>query len=87
MGKKTSDPPMPFDVETDSKQDIEVTKVTKESANLMENEAEVTYKVVLTPRPQPPFPQRLVKKTKEEKYHKLIIMLEQFSINVPFIKA
>ncbi|KAK4726904.1 hypothetical protein R3W88_031821 [Solanum pinnatisectum] len=39
------------------------------------------------PRPSPPFPQRLVKKNEEGKYHRFITMLKQLSINVPLIEA
>ena len=39
------------------------------------------------PRPPPPFPQRLVKKTKDGKYRRFITMLKQLSINVPLVKA
>ncbi|XP_049373455.1 uncharacterized protein LOC125838442 [Solanum verrucosum] len=39
------------------------------------------------PRPPPPFPQRLVQKAKEVKYHMFITMLKQLSINVPLIEA
>ncbi|KAK4721442.1 hypothetical protein R3W88_011675 [Solanum pinnatisectum] len=39
------------------------------------------------PKPPPPFPQRLVKKTEEGKYHRSITILKQLSINVPLIEA
>ncbi|KAK4709751.1 hypothetical protein R3W88_004264 [Solanum pinnatisectum] len=39
------------------------------------------------PRPPSPFPQRLVKKTKEGKYCRFIAMLKHLSINVPLIDA
>ena len=39
------------------------------------------------PRPPPPFPQRLVKKTEDGKYRRFITMLKQLSINVPFVEA
>ncbi|XP_015161612.1 uncharacterized protein [Solanum tuberosum] len=39
------------------------------------------------PRPPPPFPERLVKKTEEGKYRRFIAMLKQFSINAPLIEA
>ncbi|KAK4706282.1 hypothetical protein R3W88_034166 [Solanum pinnatisectum] len=47
----------------------------------------ITQKLVPIPRPLPPFPQRLVKRTKESKYRRFISMLKQFSINVPLIEA
>ena len=39
------------------------------------------------PRPPPPFPQKLVKKTEDGKYRHFIMMLEHRSINVPLVKA
>ncbi|KAK4717946.1 hypothetical protein R3W88_016284 [Solanum pinnatisectum] len=39
------------------------------------------------PRPPPPFPQRLVKKTEEGKYRRFISMVKQFSIKVLLIEA
>ena len=39
------------------------------------------------PRPPPPFPQRLVKKTEDSKYRRFITMLKQLSINVPLKEA
>ncbi|KAK4737470.1 hypothetical protein R3W88_001167 [Solanum pinnatisectum] len=39
------------------------------------------------PRPPPPFPQRLVKKTEEGKYRRFISMLKQLSVNVPLREA
>ena len=39
------------------------------------------------PRPPPPFPQRLVKKTEDGNYRRFIIMLKQLSINVPLVKS
>ena len=39
------------------------------------------------PRPPPPFPQRLVKKTEDGKYRCFIAMLKQLSINVPLVEA
>ncbi|KAK4706570.1 hypothetical protein R3W88_033869 [Solanum pinnatisectum] len=72
-GKQTIDPPMPSGVEIENSKDNDV--------------VEVTQKVVPIPRPPSPFPQRLVKKTKEGKYHMFISMLKQLSINVPLIEA
>ena len=48
---------------------------------------EVPIKVIPMPRPPPPFPQRLVKKTKDGKYRHFITMLKQLSINVPLVEA
>ena len=39
------------------------------------------------PRPPPPFPQRLVKKTEDGKYWRFITMLKHLSINVPLVDA
>ena len=39
------------------------------------------------PRPPPPFPQRLLKKTEDGKYRRFITMLKQLSINVPLVEA
>ena len=50
-------------------------------------DAEVPMKVILMPRPPPPFPQRLVKKTEDGKYRCFITMLKQLSINVPLVEA
>ena len=44
-------------------------------------------KVIPKPRPPPPFPQRLVKKTEDGKYWHFITMLKQLSINVPLVEA
>ena len=39
-------------------------------------DAEVPKKVTPTPRPPPPFPQRLLKKTEDGKYRRFIMMLK-----------
>ena len=44
-------------------------------------------KVIPMPRPPPPFPQRLVKKTEDGKYRRFTTMLKQLSINVPSVEA
>ena len=44
-------------------------------------------KVTPTPRPPPPFPQRLVKKTEDGKYRCFITMLKQLYVNVPLVEA
>nr|ABI34335.1 Integrase core domain containing protein [Solanum demissum] len=59
-----------------SKYDNEI-EVTGESENATEKEVQITHKVVPMPRPPPPFPQRLVKKTEEGKYHMFIIYLQE----------
>ncbi|XP_049359237.1 uncharacterized protein LOC125823925 [Solanum verrucosum] len=86
-GKKTIDPRMLSGVEVQVSRDDDVIEVHEEPENAIEKEAEITQKVVPMPRPPPPFPQKLVKKTEEGKYRKFISMLKQLSINVPLIEA
>ncbi|XP_049368331.1 uncharacterized protein LOC125833225 [Solanum verrucosum] len=86
-GKQTIDPPMPSGVEVEASQNDDVIEVNGESENATEKEAEITQKGVPMPRPPPPFPQRLVKKTEEGKYLRFISMLKPLSINVPLIEA
>ena len=50
-------------------------------------DVEVPIKVFPMPRPQPPFPQRLVKQTEDGKYWHFITMLTHLSINVPTVEA
>ena len=50
-------------------------------------DVEVPTKVTPMPKPPPPFPQRLVKKTEDGKYWHFITMLKQLSINVPLVEA
>ena len=50
-------------------------------------DAEVPIQVIPMPRPPPPFPQRIVKKTEDGKYRRFIAMLKQLSINVPLVEA
>ena len=49
-------------------------------------EAEIPQKVIPVPIP-PPFSQRLVKNTEDDKYRCSITMLKQLSINVPLIQS
>ncbi|KAK4707101.1 hypothetical protein R3W88_033350 [Solanum pinnatisectum] len=86
-GKQTIDPPMSSGEESETSKDDAVVEVSGESENATEKKVEVTQKVVPIPRPQPPFPQRLVKKTKEGKYRRFISMLKQLSVNVQLIEA
>ena len=86
-GKQTIDPPMPSN-ENEVTKDTD--KVVNVDANLEDNsaeDAEVPKKVTPMPRPPPPFPQRLVKKTEDGKYRRFITMLKQLSINVPLVEA
>ena len=66
-GKQTIDPPMPSN---ENKVTEDTDKVVNVDADLEDNiakDAEVPKKVTLMPRPPPPFPQRLVKKTEDGK--------------------
>ncbi|XP_049357604.1 uncharacterized protein LOC125822257 [Solanum verrucosum] len=86
-GKQTVDPHMPSGVEKNASLDDDVVEVSGETESATDKEEEVTQKVVPIPRPPPPFPQRLVKKTKERKYRRFISMLKQLFINVPLKEA
>ena len=86
-GKQTIDPPLPSN-ENEVTKDTD--KVVNVDANLEDNiaeDAEVPKKVTPMPRPPPPFPQRLVKKTEDGKYRCFITMLKKLSINVPFVET
>ena len=50
-------------------------------------DSEVPTKVIPMPRPPPPFPQRLVKKTEDGKYWHFLMMLKLLSIIVPLVEA
>ena len=66
-GKKTIDPPMPSD---ENKVTTESDKVVEVDAELEENtkkDVELPRKVIPMPRPPPPFPQKLLKKTEDGK--------------------
>ncbi|XP_049399831.1 uncharacterized protein LOC125863901 [Solanum stenotomum] len=77
---------MPSGVEIKNSKDDDVVKVSGESENATEKEAEVTQKIVPIHRPPPPFPQRLVKKTKEGKYRRFTSLLKQLPINFLLIE-
>ena len=72
-------------------------KVTKDTDNVVDisgevedntaKDAEVPKKVTPMPRPPPPFPQRLLKKTEDGKYWRFITMLKKLSINVPLVES
>ena len=79
-GRQTIDPPMPSTEEN-------VVKGSSEAEGSNAKDAEVPIKVIPMPRPPPPFPQRLVKKTEDGKYRCFITMLKQLSINVPLVEA
>ena len=86
-GKQTIDPLMPSRVENVIRGDDEVVEVSGEFGEKTGKEAEVPQKVTPMPRPPPPFPQMLVKKTEDGKYRCFITMLKQLSINVLLIEA
>ena len=86
-GKHTIDPPMLFIIEDEVRKDEEVVKTSGELVDKAVKQVEVPQKVIPIPRPPPPFPQRLVKKTKDGKYRRFITMLKELSINVPLIEA
>ena len=85
-GKKTIDPPMPSNEEKVIKDNDKVVEVSGEVKDNTGKDVEVPIKVIPMPRPPPPFPQRLVKKTEDGKYRCFITMLKQLSINVPLEK-
>ena len=64
-----------------------VEEVSGELVEKSGKEAEIPQKVTNIPRPPPPFPQRLLKKTEDGKYWFYISMLKQLSINVPLREA
>ena len=65
----------------------EVVEVNGEVEDNTGKDAEVPKKVTPMPRPPPPFPQRLVKKTEDGKYRRFITMLKQLSINSTLVEA
>ena len=74
-------------VKDERRGDDVVEKVSGELIDKSGKEAEIPQKVTLIPRPPPPFPQRLLKKTEDGKYWFYISMLKQLSINVPLREA
>ena len=86
-GKQTTDSPMPSTEENVRKDDDNVVKGSGEVEENNGKDAEKPIKVIPMPRPPPPFPQRLVKKTEDGKYRRFITMLKKFSINVPLVEA
>ena len=79
-GRQTIDQPMPYTEEN-------VLKGSSKTEGSNGKDAEVPIKVIPMPRPPPPFPHRLVKKTEDGKYRRFITMLKQLSINVPLVEA
>ena len=75
-GKQTIDPPMPSTEENVRKDNDSVVKGSGKAKEINEKDVEVPIKVILMPRPPPPFPQILVKKTEDGKYPRFITMLK-----------
>ena len=67
--------------------DDTVVEVSGELKDKMVKDVEVPQKVIPLPRPQPPFPQRLVKKSENGNYWRFLTMLKQLSINDPLVEA
>ena len=86
-GKQTTNPPMSSNEEKVRKDDDKVVKGSGEAEERTGKDAEVPTKVILMPRPPPPFPQRLVKKTEDGKYRRFITMLKELYINVPLVET
>ena len=86
-GKQTIDPPMPSNEKKVTKDTDNVVDINGEVEDNTAKDAKVPKKVTPMPRPPPPFPQRLVKKTEDGKYRHFITMLKQLSINVPLVES
>ena len=84
-GKQTIDPPMSSNEEKVRKDNDKVVEGSGEAEDSTGKDAEVSIKVIHIPRPPPPFPQRLLKKTEDGKYQHFITMLKQLSMNVPLV--
>ena len=85
--KQTIDPSMPSNEEMviiDNDKVVEVSGKVEDNTGKL---AEVPTKVIPMPRPQQPFPQRLVKKAMDDKYGRFITMLKQLSIDVSLVEA
>ena len=85
-GRQTIDPPMPSAEKNVRKDNDKVVKGSGEAEECNGKDAEVPMKVIPMPRPPPPFPSRLVKKTEDGKYRHFITMLKQLSINAPLVE-
>ena len=83
-GKQTIDPPMPSNEENVRKDDDKVVKGSVEGEESNGKDAEVPMKVILMPRPPPPFPQRLVKNTEDGKYRRFYNNAEATLYQCPF---
>ena len=78
---------MSSNVEKVRKDNDKVVEGSGEAEDSTRKDVKAPIKVIPMPRPPPPFPQRLVKKTKDGKYRCFITMLKQFSINVLLVEA
>ena len=78
---------MPSNEKKVTKDTDKVVDVNGEVEDNTVKDVEVPKKVTPMPRTPPPFPQRLLKKTKDGKYRCFIIILKQLSINVPLGEA
>ncbi|XP_069147088.1 uncharacterized protein [Solanum lycopersicum] len=86
VDKQTIDPPTPSDIEDEVRREDAVVEASGELVNKAVKELEMPQKVTPVPRPPPPFPQRLMKKTEDGKYQHFITILKQLSINAPLIE-
>ncbi|XP_069150417.1 uncharacterized protein [Solanum lycopersicum] len=86
-GKQTIDPPMPSNEKKVIKDNDKVVEVSGEAEDNTGKDVEMPKRVTPMPRPPPPFPQILVKKSEDGKYWHFITMLKQLSINVPLVEA
>ena len=71
-GRQTIEPPMPSTEENVRKDNDKVVKGSGETDESNGTDAEVPIKVIPMPRPPPPFPQRVGKKTEDGKYRRFI---------------
>ena len=86
-GKQTIDPPMSSNEKKVTKDNDKVVELNDEVEENTGKDVEVPTKVIPMPRPPPPFPEILVKKTEDGKYRRFITMLKHLSINVPLVEA
>ena len=86
-GKQTIDLPMPSNERKVRKDNDKVVEGSGEVEDSTGKDAEVPMKVIPMPKPPPPFPQILVKKTENCKYRRFITMLKQLSINFSLVEA